>query len=244
MDPSASPPGLGPLDGAATFATTEHFTLQTARAITVSEANGRMSSYLAALSSVVIALAFIGQISQIGPTFNAFALVQLPVLTLLGASTFVRLVQSSLEDFAYAQRIALVRAYYLLVAPGLEPYVVVDRGSPSTVRAGARLLPSARQLTLTAAGTVAVVDSVVAAACAGIALNASGVPWLPVVLAGAAAIGAAAFALHELHHRRALKGYRPDGVDVAAILVPAPREDVTTSTLRPVTSDHASGRPT
>jgi hypothetical protein len=166
------------------------------------------------------------------------------VLTLLGASTFVRLVQSSLEDFAYAQRIALVRAYYLLVAPGLEPYVVVDRGSPSTVRAGARLLPSARQLTLTAAGTVAVVNSVVAAACAGIALKASGVPWLPVVLAGAAAIGAAAFALHELHHRRALKGYRPDGVDVAAILVPAPREDVTTSTLRPVTSDHASGRPT
>ena len=41
-------PRLGP---AATFATTEHFNLQTARAITVSEANGRASIYLAALSS-------------------------------------------------------------------------------------------------------------------------------------------------------------------------------------------------
>jgi hypothetical protein len=47
-------PRLGP---AATFATTEHFNLQTARAITVSEANGRASIYLAALSSNLIALA-------------------------------------------------------------------------------------------------------------------------------------------------------------------------------------------
>src|SRR5215204_4685515 len=35
--------------------------LQTARALTVSEANGRASIYLAALSSNLIALAFIGQ---------------------------------------------------------------------------------------------------------------------------------------------------------------------------------------
>jgi hypothetical protein len=52
---------LGP---AATFATTEHFNLQTARATTVSEANGRASIYLAALSSNLIALAFIGQMSR------------------------------------------------------------------------------------------------------------------------------------------------------------------------------------
>ena len=39
---------LGP---ATSFVTTEHFNLQTARAITVSEANGRASIYLAALSS-------------------------------------------------------------------------------------------------------------------------------------------------------------------------------------------------
>ena len=40
-------PRLGP---AVTFATTEHFNLQTARALTVSEANGRASFCLAALS--------------------------------------------------------------------------------------------------------------------------------------------------------------------------------------------------
>jgi hypothetical protein len=49
------------LEAAVSFATTEHFNLQTARVATVSEANGRASIYLAALSSNLIALAFIGR---------------------------------------------------------------------------------------------------------------------------------------------------------------------------------------
>src|SRR4051794_17494812 len=59
-------PRLGP---AATFATTEHFNLQTARALTVSEANGRASIYLAALPGNLIALAFVGQMSRLGAAF-------------------------------------------------------------------------------------------------------------------------------------------------------------------------------
>ena len=47
---------LGP---AVTMATTEHFNLQTARAATISEANGRARIYLATLSTNLIALAFI-----------------------------------------------------------------------------------------------------------------------------------------------------------------------------------------
>ena len=54
--------GLSPASGpAATFATTEHFNLQVSRTVTVSEANGRASIFLAALSSNLIALAFIGR---------------------------------------------------------------------------------------------------------------------------------------------------------------------------------------
>ena len=118
---------------AATFATTEHFNLQVSRAITVSEANGRASIYLAALSSNLIALAFIGQMSRLGVAFYAFALILLPVLAFVGTVTFLRLVQSSIEDIAYAHRIALVRSYYLRVSPELEPFLVVLRG-----RRGAR----------------------------------------------------------------------------------------------------------
>ena len=65
---------------AVTFATTEHFTLQTARGITVAEANGRASIYVAALSANLVALALIGQVSQLGPAFHAFALILLPAL--------------------------------------------------------------------------------------------------------------------------------------------------------------------
>jgi hypothetical protein len=233
--------GLSP-GPAATFATTEHFTLQTARAVTVSEANGRTNTYLAALSSGVIALAFIGQVSQIGSTFHAFALILLPVLALLGVSTFLRLVQSSLEDLAYAQRIARLRGFYLRVSPELEPYIVMSRRGPVAAQADVnRSIPSAWQLTLTAAGTVAVVNSVVVAACVGLALDAAGVPWLTVTLTAAAIVGAAALALHELHHRRAFVLYRPDAVDLAAIVEPPLYQVYPAAKPYPDTADPATG---
>ena len=92
--PAALAKSLGPrLGPAATFATTEHFNLQTARAITVSEANGRASIYLAALSGNLIALAFIGQMSELGAAFFAFALILLPVLAFVWGVKLVRLVK-------------------------------------------------------------------------------------------------------------------------------------------------------
>jgi hypothetical protein len=198
---------------AATFASTEHFNLQTARAITVSEANGRASIYLAALSSNLIALAFIGQISQLGVAFYSFALILLPVLAFVGVVTFLRLVQSSLEDIAYAHRIGLLRNFYLRLSPELAPYLLVVRETPSAA-------PTAWQLTLTVAGMVAVVNSVVMGACAGLVLEAAGVHSLAISVAVGALIGAGAFSLHERHHRRARDTYNPEAVDRAAILVP------------------------
>ena len=201
---------------AATFATTEHFNLQVSRAITVSEANGRASIYLAALSSNLIALAFIGQISQLGVAFYAFALILLPVLAFVGTVTFLRLVQSSIEDIAYAHRIALVRSYYLRISPELEPYLIALRGTRTAPSHGA---PGAWQLTLTVAGMVAVVNSVVVAACAGLALEAAGVHSLAIPVATGAVIGVGAFSLHERHHGRTLDTYAPEDVDRAAISV-------------------------
>ena len=73
--------------------------------------------YLAALSSNLIALAFIGQMSRLGAAFYAFALILLPVLAFVGVVTFQRLVQSSIEDIAYAQRVARLRAFYSMSRP-------------------------------------------------------------------------------------------------------------------------------
>jgi hypothetical protein len=220
--------GLGTRLGAtATFATTEHFNLQTARAITVSEANGRASIYLAALSGNLIALAFVGQMSRLGAAFYAFALILLPVLAFVGVVTFLRLVQSSIEDLAFAHRIALLRSFYMRVSPELAPYLVVARpaasaSAPAAAR-GERLAPGAWQLTLTTAGMVAVVNSVVVAACAGLVLEAAGVHSLAIPVAVGAVIGAGAFTLQERHHRRARDSYSPGDVDRAAILISPPQ---------------------
>ena len=44
---------------------TEHFALQTAQAQEISDLNGRTSLFIGAVSSTLIALAFIGQISPL-----------------------------------------------------------------------------------------------------------------------------------------------------------------------------------
>ncbi len=210
--------GLGP---AVTFATTEHFNLQTARAATISEANGRASIYLAALSGNLIALAFIGQMSDLGTPFYAFALILLPVLAFVGVVTFHRTVQSSIEDIAYAQRIGRLRAFYLVVAPQLAPYVLVVRPGPTDPAVlGARPGPSSWQLMLTTAGMVAVVNSIVIGAIAGLLLTSLGVASLAVTVSTGAIVGAAAAYVHQIHHRRALDAFEPEEIDRAAILAP------------------------
>lgn len=208
------------LGTAAAFATTEHFNLQSARAITVSESHGRAGIYLAAVSSNLVALAFIGQLTRVGAAFYAFALILLPVLAFAGVVTFVRLVQTSLEDLAYAHRIALLRSFYLEVVPELEPFLVTLHSTGCGSQTGVeRLAPSAWQLTLTVAGMIAVINSVVIAACAGLAIGAVG--WIPIPsrVAVGALVACGAFLLHERHHRLASAGFSPDVVDQAAIRI-------------------------
>lgn len=128
--------GLG---ATTTFVTTAHFNLQTARSITVSDANGRASIYFATRSSNLIALAFIGQMSRLGAAFYAFALILLPALTFVRLVTFLRLVQSSMEDVACAHRIGLLRDFYLRVSPELHTHLLVVRGSIAAAVAGLAL---------------------------------------------------------------------------------------------------------
>ncbi|HEV2929104.1 MAG TPA: hypothetical protein VGW74_10470 [Propionibacteriaceae bacterium] len=73
--------------------TTEQFNLQTARMGTIAEANGRSTLYVGALSSTVIAIAFVGQASELGDAFYLFALALLPPVFLLGVFSYLRLVQ-------------------------------------------------------------------------------------------------------------------------------------------------------
>ena len=106
--------------------TTEHYNLQTGLAMTISEANGRASLFVGAVSSGLIALAFVGQLSHLGTTFYVFSLVVLPTLFFMGLITFERVLQSISADFMYAVGINRIRHLYLEYAPQIQPYLILS----------------------------------------------------------------------------------------------------------------------
>jgi hypothetical protein len=95
-----------------TALTTEHFTLQGARSRVMTESASRAALYISSVSSTLIALGFLGQISDVGDPFVVFALTVLPTLYVLGVFTFVRLVECDAEDFLYGLAINRIRSYY------------------------------------------------------------------------------------------------------------------------------------
>src|SRR3954470_8927494 len=96
-----------PRPSAVSFVTTEHFVLQGSRAWTISESTGRASMFLTAVSGGLVALGLVATASGIGSAFYAFALILLPTLAFIGLVTFERALQSGVEDYGYARRIAL-----------------------------------------------------------------------------------------------------------------------------------------
>ena len=116
--------------------TTEHFTLQTARAATIADSNGRSALYLATVSSAVVALAFIGQVAQLRRAFFLFALALLPALVLLGVLTYLRLVQTAVEDLFYARAINRIRRHYVDLDPdGARWFLLCGFDDPAGVLA-------------------------------------------------------------------------------------------------------------
>jgi hypothetical protein len=113
-----------PRNAAISFITTEHFTLQGARASTIAESTGRAGMFLTSVSGGLVAFGLVATATGVGGAFYAFGLVLLPTLAFVGLVTFERNVQSGVEDFGYARRIARLRAYYFDNAPELAPYLL------------------------------------------------------------------------------------------------------------------------
>jgi hypothetical protein len=155
------------------FMTTEHYNLQTGRAMTISEANGRSSLFVGAVSSGLIALAFVGQLSHLGTTFYVFSLVVLPTLLFMGLITFVRVLQAGSADFMYAIGINRIRHLYLEYAPQMQPYIIL---SPHDEQEGTLAREAMHtlwwQVFLTTAGMIAVINSVLAGSFVGLLLAA------------------------------------------------------------------------
>jgi hypothetical protein len=180
LEPDATSP-VRPLEGAPTgfgpnalqILTTEHWSLLAGRSLVYTEAMSRTSIFIAALSGAVVALALVAQADDFGSGFVAFALVLLPVVYFLGFATIVRLAQVNLENARWVQGMNRIRNAYLQLEPKLEPYFVTskyddDAGVLESAVPG--IAPVVHyQAFVAAPGVVAVLDSVVAGAAAGIA---------------------------------------------------------------------------
>jgi hypothetical protein len=175
------------------FMTTEHFVLQTARSMTIQEANGRANLFLTSLSSAVVALALVGQVTKLGQSFVLFSLVMLPCLWFMGVVTFGRLVQVGIEDMLHARGMARIRHYFVEAAPEMARYMMhsthddyygllADMGRAPSANPSWRSLQSF----LTTSGMVSVIDSVLAGVFVGLSVHAL-LGW-PTTLALACAI--------------------------------------------------------
>jgi hypothetical protein len=187
-----------------TALTTEHFTLQGARSQTVGESAARSSMYMFSVSSTLIALGFVSQVSEGGEVFQLFALAVLPTLFFLGVFTFVRLVQSSVEDVRYGRAINRIRHYYLELAGEEARYFVMSgHDDPRGVLSNMSLEAGSRwQLFVGTASAVSVVNSVVGAG--GLAILFGVTLDLPLAVAAVAGIAflVASVAVHMRYDRR------------------------------------------
>jgi len=202
-----------------TMLTTEHFTLQGSRSTTVSESSSRASLYMTAVSSTLIAIGFIAQVSKLGDAFDVFALVVLPTVFALGVFTFVRLVESSVEDVLYGRAINRIRAYYLEHA-GDEARWFVMKGHDDAygVLANMGLQPSRWQLYFTVSTMVATVNSVIGGSAVAIVLGRVLDASLGVAVAAGVVAALIAFAL--FRHWDRLVHHRSGGYD--EVLFPSP----------------------
>jgi hypothetical protein len=155
-----------PRPAAVTFATTEHFTLQGARAATVAESTGRASMFLVSVSGGLVALGLVATATRVGAAFYAFGLVLLPTLVFVGWVTFERTLQSGMEDLGYARRIDLLRSYYFDEAPELASYLMSVPG-PERLRV-LGLGEGRSQAFRTVAAMVAVITAVLAGSAVGL----------------------------------------------------------------------------
>jgi len=168
-----------------TIMTTEHYNLQTGRAMTITETNGRASLFVGALSSGLIALAFVGQLSHLGTAFYVFSLVILPTLLFMGLITFERVLQSGSADIIYAHGINRIRHLYLY-APQMQPYFILS-SHDDTILPIENLGPMHRsrwQVFLTMAGMMAVLNSVLVGSFVGLLLAALTLPLWACTSAG------------------------------------------------------------
>ncbi len=195
MDPRH--PGQAPLAGAdrerdgvrAQILATEHWGLLSARSMAYTEIFGRAGMLLTIVSATVVALALIGQATDFGADFRVFSILLLPLVLLIGLTTFVRVADVSIEDLAIVAGMNRLRHAYIEIAPELEPYFVTghsddEAGVIKTLGHSQRIEVGGVRVLAALPVLIGLIDAVVAGFFAALVIQAIGGPDLVTVVSG------------------------------------------------------------
>jgi hypothetical protein len=154
---------------------TEHWSLLATRSLSWNESFSRAGLFLSVVSATAVALALVGQATDFGDRFAAFALVMLPVDLFVGLATFTRLDEVNAEDTVWVNGMNRIRHAYLEIGPALAPYFITGStddavGLERTIglhRPGSAIA----HWIVTMPGMIAVIDGVLAGLIVGLGIN-------------------------------------------------------------------------
>ena len=173
---------------------TEHFVLQSGRSTTVSEAVGRAAVYLTCVSSSLVAFGFFAAATH---RLAPLVATVLPALIILGIFTFVRLVETSVENVVLLRRIEAIRRYYATLDPAAAAFFPSPGDTAAAALASTGMRSGISEMFFTGASMIAALTSILVGAGSALLLDAVGVPLAAAVAAGVAA-ALLAFGLHML----------------------------------------------
>jgi hypothetical protein len=155
---------------------TEHWSLLATRSTAQAEVLSRITTFLMLVSSSIVSLALIGQVTRFDGRFISFALILLGALVVIGTLTQMRVGNASIEDLAYVVGMNRLRAAYTELDPGIEQYLVTSPYDDSAgiwqtynplIRPNPRLQPLASSgafITLVNSGLTGALGAIVAVA--------------------------------------------------------------------------------
>jgi hypothetical protein len=174
---------------------TEHWSLLATRSLTWNEIFTRANMFITVLSAAVVALALVAQATNFGPGFRLFALLMLPVVLLVGLTTFIRLGEANSDDIGLVIGMNRLRHAYLELTPELEPYFTTghhDDLASITQSYGSGLRLSFSRVLGGTPSLVGIINTVIAGVIAALIAEAAGAAnTVNVVVGIVAALGVA-----------------------------------------------------
>jgi hypothetical protein len=186
-------PPAAPASVRAQLLATEHWSLLATRSMAQSEVLSRITSFLMLVSSSIVGLALVGQVTHFDTRFLGFALALLSALLVIGALTQMRCGNFAVEDLAHVIGMNRLRAAYLEIDPSLARYLMTGArdDSESVWRTYNPLLGTNMVFNVLASSTtfISFVTAGLAAALGALLAVALAAPgWLIVVAAAAGAL--------------------------------------------------------